>query len=364
MDKIKAFYNKYYNRIHFILPALILEIVLLILIDLHVGNYMMLLFIGVGVVIYPNFDFTFYEQSHRYRFIAGVISTFLIALCVTLGALFSNAGILWAVIGLLIPVAMMLFFFTMPNKLKLNGILCPLLFTMGLGMPMHPELMVKYGVCIFIGGVITAIVYQFYYRFLTRIERTKGSFYMTPTEITAHIKGLNPRVYRFALALYITAVLSYLTSIYLSKKFGFIVSSEKTYWGAYFVFGMLQFNNTKEKAVERVWFRFFGTLCGIVVALPFVIFIHSSIVLGILMIIATAVFFWVSYSPKNYLHFSVAVNFYVMFFYVVVMQSSTYVLMFRFGETCIAAVWVLISIFIFWPVFKKCFPMEKWEDKS
>jgi len=249
----------------------------------------------------------------------------------------------------------------MNNKLKLNGVLFGLLFTMGLGSPLPTNQILKYGTLVFIGGLVTAIIYYLYYRFCVKIDREDGVFHMTPNEIKDHIKKVNPRVYRFALILYITTVLAYLSSIYLSHKLGMLISSERTYWGAWFVFGMLQYNSNIDKILERVWFRFFGTICGVLVALGLVLVVHSAFGLAIVLVIATAIYFWVAFSPKNYFHFSAAANFYVMFFYVVVMRVNTEIIWFRFAETCIAAVWVIVTIFVLWPLFRWLMPMGKYE---
>jgi|GEM_PF-1747001 len=364
MEKIKAFYSKNYKCIHFALPAVVLEIVLIIMLNLHIGGFFTILSMTVGVICYPWFDFTVYEQTHRYRFVSGVVFSFIIAACVTVGGIAAYYGIIWAMVSLVIPVVLMLFFFTMPNNFRISGVLCPLLFTMGMGVALPVKTMLFMGVLIFLGGVITAIIYFIYYRFFTNLERAKGSFYMTPKEILAHISGQNPRVYRFAIALYITAVLAYLTSNYLSQKFHIFIVEDRSYWAAYFVFAMLQYNNTKEKAYERVWHRFFGTILGILVATPFALFVHSVIILSVVFVIASIILFAISFQKITYLHFAFAANFYVMFLYVLVMKSSSTVLLFRFSETFVAVIWVLIAIAIFWPLLKWLIPLEKWEDKS
>lgn len=364
MNTEKSFLKKHGPLIHYLLPTAILEVILLLLLNFHIMGYLTVLCIAIAVVVFPFFDFTVYENTHTYRFGAGVIAAIVMALCMTLGSYSAYLGVVWVVIGLLIPVVLMVVLSSLPGKLKINGILSCLVYTIGIGSPMPLFKLVFVGKWIFIGGIICTVFFFLYYKFLTRFERSEGIFFLTPKHLKKHFSVFNPRRIRFGVALYITTVVAYLVSIYLSHHFPNIFSSSRANWAPFFVFGMLVYTDNKHAIYVRICQRFIGTLIGILIAMVVIMLTRNPVILSVVFIIATMVFMSINFKPKNFTQFVTGASVFVMFLYVLVMRAAPIVLWFRFAETIVAIVIAILAILIFWPLLHKLFPLGEWEKRE
>lgn len=360
----KSFFRKHELLIHYLFPTLILEIILLILLNFQLIGKMNILCLAIAVVVYPFFDYTVYENSHKYRFGSGIIATIIIVLCMTLGSYSAYLGVGYVILGLIIPVILMLILNSLPGKLKINGILSCLVYTIGIGSPMSFNKLIFVGKWIFLGGIICTIFFYVYYTILTRFERVEGLFYITPKHIKQHLKTFNPRRFRFGVALYIATVVAYLVSVILSKYFPGVMSISRANWAPFFVFGMLIYTRDKHEMYIRISQRFIGTIIGIIIAMGVLLLTRNLLVLSILFIIATMIFMTINFKPKNFTQFVTGATVFVMFLYVLVMRAPFSVLWYRFIETVIAIVIAVLVILIFWPLLHKLFPLGGWENKE
>ena len=364
MNKEASFFKKHGPLIHYLLPTAILEVVLLILLNFHLMGYMNVLCIAIAVVVFPFFDFTVYENSHSYRFGAGIIASIVMTLCMTLGSFSAYLGVVWVVVGLLIPVILMVVLSSLPGKLKINGILSCLVYTIGIGSPMPVVKLMFVGKWIFIGGVICTLFFFLYYKFLTKFERVEGIFFLTPKHLRLHFSQFNPRRIRFGVALYVTTVVAYIVSVHLSYRFPQIISLSRANWAPFFVFGMLVYTDNKHAIYVRITQRFIGTIIGILIAMAVIMITHNPLILSIVFIIATMVFMSINFKPKNFTQFVTGASIFVMFLYVLVMRAAPIVLWYRFVETIVAIVIAILAIVIFWPLLHKLFPLGEWEKKE
>lgn len=364
MNQITTLYRKIYYRIHFSVPVMCISAILLV-VNMMIGQGILIAFaVTMCVNIYPFIDVATFEQKHFYRLFSGVVMTLFASITILMGSVSAHYGVGWVLIGYLFPVLFWLFFYTMTGNIQMIGIIFPLAYTIGISSPGTFQKML--GVVSFVGvlGIIMVGIYFFYYLLMIKIGRKKGHFHLKPSEVVHHVKTTNPRVYRFAVNLYIVIILAYLSSLLLGYLFPQFVNSGKSYWAGFFVFVMLQFNNNLEKTLVRVWSRVSGTIVGVFISWVLLNIFHQKSLRLILFLCAIFCFLQVIYHFEHYFYFAVTASVFVMFMYVILLKADTTIYDYRISETFIAGCWVVFSIYIFWPMFRKIIPMGKWELKE
>jgi len=357
--KWKWFYYSEYKLIHFMIPAIALLIMLMLLFNENLLPSFEMKAVALGVILYPFFDMTVYEYKRTYRLKAGLIAAVICALCYTFGSFIGQFGVVAVVLGLLVPVGLVIFSAELPAKLKGNGVFCSRLLTMGIGSTTILHNTLRMGLFLFIGMAIMAGIYFVYYSIWARkIKRKEGVWHPHPHVLKKHFLNMNPRLFRYASGLYLTAVIAYLIAVYLSHLFPQWIEARHTYWAPFFVFSMLQFNPNKKHSYNRVFHRFLGTFMGMLIALAVVYGIHNVIVLNCVYILYTLCFLGIAFNPKQYIHFATASNAFVMMMYVVVMKVPMQVIYFRMLETVIAVVMCIVCLLVFWPLLHAVMPLK------
>jgi len=234
---------------------------------------------------------------------------------------------------------------------------------MSVSMPIHDILL--FGVFNFIGLMIVVLLYALYYKYIVKKVDLQTEWLPTIHNIKLAIRGVNIRVYRYCVILYISAMLAYYISIIIHNTFYSFVDISHTYWGGYFIFMMIQFTGNIKNLYKRITYRFLGTFCGLALATVIVYLVRDNLFLiRMAFFISAVVLLHVSFKPKTYFHFQFAVNCYLLLTYIGLLGNSWVVAKYRFDETNIAAIVAFGSVIIIYPIIKKIMPLEKWEKKS
>ncbi|MEI6055423.1 MAG: FUSC family protein [Lentisphaerota bacterium] len=349
--KLRDFYREQYKAIHYCFPAAILLFMMGLLITFKAFSYLPMVMVTLGVLLYPLFDLTIYEYEHGYRLKIGILSSLVFIVSFIIGSTITPFGLPIICISMLLPVSAILLTADMPDKeLNVVGVFITFFFVVGIACPARFTSAVINGLWILIGMLAVAIIYYFYYKYLaSKIERKTVRLQQSDCRIKIHV---SPRLWRFGFALYISVVLACCITYFLSNHFPSMISYHRNYWAPFFVFILLRYNQSTNNSYRRIFYRFIGTLFGLLLAIPIFIYIHNALALNILLLLFSISSLFAFATFRSYWLCTTFVTLNVMVFYGGLESSGMNIEIYRLVETIVAVLVAITAITIFQPILK------------